>query len=116
MTASHETPVASDTAPSHSTSSSTVAPRVPSTCVSPKPTSWPSTPPAPALSCSVGAEKCSVARPQLVATVSSPPTTLYHAELLGTAGSRPRNSSTPASSTSAGNRYAETPNSQNATS
>src|SRR5690606_31344455 len=114
ITASHDTPVARDTAPSHSTSSSTVEPSTPNAFTRPMPTSCPRTPPA--VCWRFGAAKCSVASPELVAIVTSTPASLSHAEPRGEDESPLRNNLTPASTTRIGNRYADTPNSRNATS
>ncbi len=104
MIATQETPVASDTAASHRPSISTVAPSNPSAFSNPPPTSWPKMPPAVSRMSEV--VKCSVASPELVATVTRTPVARYSSTPFG-ASSRSRKTNTPQSNTSTGRRKAD---------
>ena len=86
MTDSHETPVASETDTIHNASKRTVAPRWPSACSNPLPTTWPRIPPA--VSRMTGARICSVANPQLVASNNTNPPVRHHTTGRATALSR----------------------------
>ena len=116
ITASHDTPVQSDTDASHTASSSSVAPSRLIEFASPSPTSAPTWPPA-----EYGSEpgsKCSVARPQLEASASTNPVA-RSAEVRRSIGSwlrRSWNSVQPAYPSITGNRNAGPPNSTKNTS
>ena len=111
ITASHDTPVKSETDPSHTASSSKVAPRKLIADARLSPSIEPSTPPA-VLGYSPG-EKWSVARPQLLASASRKPSPRNASERRSVVSLpvRPWKRAQPATASSTGNRNAGAPNS-----
>ncbi len=88
MTFSHDIPVASETDPSQMANNSSVAPRKLIELARPSPSSEPTTPPA--VLGKLPPEKCSVARPQLLASARKNPSPRKEAERRSTGSRLPR--------------------------